>query len=251
MHVHSLVNPYMFHVVQVCAYRDTCCGHIGLSFLLFIDLICGICRRLCGCVSVWVSHLYTYIYNYYLRMYDGYIYILYMLYIHSMCGCVCVCAFVLSVLSVLPVPSVPSVGSVLSVSVSGWLAGWLAGRLCGGLALSVSVSVCCAQGLGLGADPLARSVELAQLSLSLRFASLLRGRVHRSWTRAQAPPSPSEWWKELWGLLRKGSFPPVRKGRRRLFGEEPPALTFNARPGLIGALSKAKSLVPRQKLPPC
>ena len=50
-----------------------------------------------------------------------------MLYIHSMCGCVCVCAFVLSVLSVLPVPSVPSVGSVLSVSVSGWLAGWLAG----------------------------------------------------------------------------------------------------------------------------
>ena len=249
MHVHSLVNPYMFHVVQVCAYRDTCCGHIGLSFLLFIDLICGICRRLCRCVSVWVSHLYTYIYNYYLRMYDGYIYIVYVVYTQYVWVCVRVC--VRPVSPVCPACPVCAVRWICPLCLCLWLAGWLAGRLCGGLALSVSVSVCCAQGLGLGADPLARSVELAHLSLSLRFASLLRGRVHRSWTRAQAPPSPSEWWKELWGLLRKGSFPPVRKGRRRLFGEEPPALTFNARPGLIGALSKAKSLVPRQKLPPC
>ena len=131
MHVHSLVNPYMFHVVQVCAYRDTCCGHIGLSFLLFIDLICGICRRLCGCVSVWVSHLYTYIYNYYLRMYDGYIYI----YIYCICCiytvCVGVCACVRSscqsCLSCLSRLCRPLDLSSLSLSLAGWLAGWLAG----------------------------------------------------------------------------------------------------------------------------
>ena len=41
--------------------------------------------------------------------------------------------------------------------------------------------------------------------LSLRFASSLpRRRVQRSWTCAQAPPSPSEWWEELWDLLRSG-----------------------------------------------
>ena len=63
---------------------------------------------------------------------------------------------------------------------------------------------------------------LRGLSFSLHFTS--QGKVHRSWTRAKAPPSPAKRWKELWG--RRRLFPPVRSGLRRAFGEDPPSLYF-------------------------
>ena len=52
---------------------------------------------------------------------------------------------------------------------------------------------------------------------------------------SQAPPSPTWWWKELWGRRRQGLFPPVLKGWSWASGEEPPSLYFIALPGLIAA----------------
>ena len=63
------------------------------------------------------------------------------------------------------------------------------------------------------AGALCLSPSLISLCLSL-FASLrfARGKVHWSWTRAKAPPSPTWWWTELWGRRRQGLFPRVLKG---------------------------------------
>ena len=79
------------------------------------------------------------------------------------------------------------------------------------------------------------------LSLSLALASLLRGKVHRSWTRAQAPPSPEV-----------GAFPPTLglAGGVCLVRTQP-SLYFSPHPGLIPALTRAQSSVPRQAHSPC
>ena len=84
------------------------------------------------------------------------------------------------------------------------------------------------------------------ISLSLFFFFFRRGRAPRE----PAPRRPFLRWKRHWGL-KNWAVSPVRYGRQRPSGREPPPLYTNQTTGLVPALSTARSLVPASDDTPC
>ena len=86
--------------------------------------------------------------------------------------------------------------------------------------------------------------------ISLSLSSSSSAGVELPGSPRQGAPFPLLRWKRHWGL-KNWAVSPVRYGRQRPSGREPPPLYTNQTTGLVPALSTARSLVPASDDTPC